>query len=298
MRDETAMNSPGSNILKRMVGKRNEEVVNINNVPVRALLDTGSDISTITEEALEQLNPRPVITSMDDFGLDIRSAGGHAIPYKGYIVADISVPYLMDVSELIPMLVVPLTEYNKTVPVIVGTNIIHLLKDAATGVNQIPDNWRTAYDALVDSHVGVVKTTQKVVLQPIESKIITGFARKARDVESAVTEQAEEGTSRVGVCPRIVTLDNPGKTARIPVKVFNISARPVIIPAKSTVCELKEVSVLRSADISVNTDTKDSASVNQQSVAPDTSDAIFDKISFEESCISEDQKKDAKEFLQ
>ncbi|MCW4346603.1 MAG: pol polyprotein, partial [Candidatus Thiodiazotropha endolucinida] len=264
---------------------------------MKALLDTGSDISTITEEALAQLNPLPVLRSMEDFGLDIRSAGGHSIPYKGYIIADVSVPFLKGVSELIPLLVVPLTEYNKTVPVIIGTNIIHLLKDQAMEANQVPANWKLAFNALVDTNVGVVKTTQKIVLQPLESRLITGFARKHRDVESAVTEQSEESTSRVGVCPRVVALNKPGKSARVPVKIFNISAKAVIIPAKTPVCKLNEVSVVRSADISMNTDAKVSASLNQQSVAPEK-DSILEQVNIEESCITQDQKDTAKQFLQ
>ena len=61
---------------------------------------------------------------MDDFGLDIRAAGGQTIPYKGYVLVDVSAPFNDSVSQLIPILVVPLTAYNKTVPVIVGTKIL------------------------------------------------------------------------------------------------------------------------------------------------------------------------------
>ena len=106
-----------------MIGKGNEGFININNVAMKALIDSGSQISTITEESLDQLDPRPKLRSMDDFGLDIRAAGGHSIPYKGYVLVDVSAPFNDSVSQLIPILVVPLTEYNKTVPVIVGTNI-------------------------------------------------------------------------------------------------------------------------------------------------------------------------------
>ena len=109
-----------------------------------------------------------------------------------------------------------------------------------TDKSQIPDSWNTAFKALVNTQVGVVKTTNRVVLQPFESKTITGFARKSHKCESAVTEPAENGPSRFSVFPRVVALDNPGTSARIPVKVFNMSARLVTIPAKSPVCELKK----------------------------------------------------------
>ena len=92
-----------------------------------------------------------------------------------------------------------------------------------------------------------------------------------------MTEPTEEGTSRVTVRPRVVALHKPGTSARIPVKVFNMSAKPVTIPAKSPVCELKEVIVLRSADISVTSENKKSANIHQQSVATET-DMLYDKI--------------------
>ena len=80
--------SPNSNILGRMIGKGNESLININNVEIKALLDSGSQISTITEECLKQLHPQPEIRSLDDFELDIRSAGGHSVPYKGYTIVE------------------------------------------------------------------------------------------------------------------------------------------------------------------------------------------------------------------
>ena len=166
-----------------------------------------------------------------------------------------------------------------------------------TDKSQIPDSWNTAFKALVNRQVGVVKTTNRVVLQPFESKTIKGFARKVHNCESAVTEPAENGSSRISVCPRVVALNNPGTSTRIPVKVFNMSTRSVTIPAKSPVCELKEVTVLRSADITMASGNKNSASLHQQSVASET-DNICEKLDLEESCLTENQKKQAKEFLQ
>ena len=92
-------------------------------VSMRALIDSGSQISTISEECQEQLNPRPNLRYTNDFGLDIRVADGHSIPYKGYVLVDESAPFTDGVSQLIPILIVPLTDYNKTVPVIFGTKI-------------------------------------------------------------------------------------------------------------------------------------------------------------------------------
>ena len=47
-------------------------------------------------------------------------------------------------------------------------------------------------NALYDTHVGVVKSTNRVVLQPMECKTVDGFTRKVQITETALTEQAED----------------------------------------------------------------------------------------------------------
>lgn len=146
----------------------------------------------------------------------------------------------------VPLLVVAMTDYNKSVPVIVGTNIIRQCKQLSSDAEQAPEAWQMAFHAINNNQVDVVKTTSKVTLQPMEVKTVTGFVRKNQNVESAITEPSEQGSSaKVSVCPRIVSLNNPGKTSRVPVRLFNISAKVVTIPSKSNICELQEVNVLR-----------------------------------------------------
>ena len=179
VRDEKGHSkSPNSNILGRLIGKGNESIISINDVEIKALLDSGSPISTITEECFKQLHPQPEIRSLDDFELDIRSAGGHSIPYKGYTIVEVSVPFIEGVSELIPMLIVSQTEYSKAVPIIAGTNIINRFHNKDEEESQVPASWRTAFSALNNAQVGVVKTTHSVILQALESKVVMGFARK------------------------------------------------------------------------------------------------------------------------
>ena len=67
-------------------------------------------------------------------------------------------------------------------------------------------------------------------------------------MESAVTEQTDTASSRIGVCPRVVTLNKPGKIDRVPVRIFNMSAKVLTIPPKSILCQLQEVKVLRHCD--------------------------------------------------
>ena len=143
----------------------------------------------------------------------------------------------------------------------------------------------------------ILKLPVKIVLQPMEVKTITGFVRKIRDVASAVTESSSDGsTSRLQVCPRVVTLNKPGTSARVPVKVFNLSAKVVTIQPKATLCELEEVTVLRSADITQSSDNYTNLNMLQQNAS-----LLDEKPSFtfdlSESALNDEQKKLAQSFL-
>ena len=98
--------------------------------------------------------------------------------------------------------------------------------------------------------MGIVKATKHCTLQPYESRTVIGILRKSEHLSAAITEVCESGhcSNRVTVCPRVVALDNVGKNARVPVRIFNMSARPITIRRKASICELHKVTVLRSAE--------------------------------------------------
>ena len=165
------------------------------------------------------------------------------------------------------MLVVPTTEYGLTVPVVVGTNAIKLCKAVAeNGAENIPTVWQNAFISLQQSHLGVVKSANKtdIQIQPMETVTLSGFVRKKTSVETAVTEQTNGASSRIGVCPRVVSLDKAEKSQRLPVRIYNMSAKVLTIKPKDNLCELHEVKILRNVDPVPRTENK--ANVNQQRV--------------------------------
>ena len=54
--------------------------------------------------------------------------------------------------------------------------------------------------------------------------------------------------SEFNVCPRVVSVKQNVQTARIPVRICNISARPIIIKPKTPLCDLHEVKVIKNVD--------------------------------------------------
>jgi hypothetical protein len=278
----------------RIVGNNNVGDINIEGKTAKGLIDTGSMVTTMSIDFYNSLSNKPTLHSLDQFNLQVNAANGEIVPYLGYIEARIKVPFIKDKSFDVPVLIVPMTENNITLPVIIGTNFIRIC-GSEIGNKQhtdLPEAWNMAIDSLIDDSVGIVKSTKRYTLQPYESKTITGIVRKSRNVESAVTESCSDYncSTRVSVCPRVVTLAKPGKSARIPVRLFNLSAKPVSIREKSNLCQLHEVKVLREAPIFDKQNTnKDQVTVNQQVVNEEDNKEPFG-VKLEDTKLSEEEK--------
>ena len=250
-------------------------------------------VSTIAEEFLCELNHSPVIHSIDELGLRVNTANGQSMPYSGVVEMDIIVPCFGNKSLTVLMLVVPTTDYNQEVPVIIGTNVIRDIKDSLSNAEKVPLEWETAFEAIQSDRVGVARTTRKLTLQPNEAKTITCLVRKNGNIEAALTEPTEKAISaRVTVCSRVVRVDKPGKTARIPVRVCNISAKSVTLHAQAEVCNLEVIKVLDRDPVKEMTDSKLQVEHHQQSIGEKKVD-----INLDDSVLTSEQKEKVQQFL-
>ena len=245
-----------------MVGKTNDSTIMINGQSIRALIDTGSDITAMADKCFFSMDPRPELRNMSDFNLNITGASGSKIPYIGYFEAEVCIPESEHEPAIIPILVVPVTKYSGQVPVIVWTNIIGELKVHAQETDiDIPTAWNTAFAAYTATDSKFVKSTNKkpIVIHPNQVDTINDIVRDTSHHENAVTENLDDSCD-FNVCPRIVAVKNNSKTARVPVRVCNISARPITIKPKTQLCSLQEVNVIKTMDPSC-----DSVSVEESS---------------------------------
>ena len=102
----------------------NEAPVEIENVSCMALIDTGSQVTTLALSFYaEHFNSFPLVDC--SHLLRIEGAGGQAIPYRGYFIASVHIEGV-DMND-VPILVVEDTEYNQSVPVLIGTNVLRRL---------------------------------------------------------------------------------------------------------------------------------------------------------------------------
>jgi len=218
----------------------------INGTRCNALLDSGSMISTISDKMVRALNPTPEIRQLDNFMLSINVASGAKLPYLGYVEVDLKIPFF-EKAFPVPLLVVSRTDYNEKVPIVIGTNVLNLCNDAKRSHDKVPSSWNVAMSSLCTDTRFVHSTNKRTVkLLPTAIKTVSGIVNvKNGESKNALTENIEQSFSnQISVCPRVVELKKEGKN-RIPVRIYNMTAKVVEIKPKSILCGLNEVKVVR-----------------------------------------------------
>lgn len=56
-------------LLNRMVGMENQSVIHVNSYKCKALIDSGSMISTVSDHVLRLMKPVPVVKALSEFHL-------------------------------------------------------------------------------------------------------------------------------------------------------------------------------------------------------------------------------------
>ena len=106
-----------------MVGRATVSIAYVNKIKRMSLLDSGSMVSTISVATLKYMHPSPDIKTLDEFTHSVKVGECSPFPYLGYVEVNISVTFQSD-NMMVILLVVPETDDNKYVPVVIGTNIL------------------------------------------------------------------------------------------------------------------------------------------------------------------------------
>ena len=106
-----------------LIGPANETEVIINGKKVNALLDSGSQMMSISESYYKNNLSNYPLVPVDIPNLKVEQAGGSFIPYLGMVIMDIKVPHLTPTFKA-KVVVLPDTDYQFTTPALVGTGII------------------------------------------------------------------------------------------------------------------------------------------------------------------------------
>ena len=88
-----------------------------------------------------QTSPRPEIHVTEE--LEIKCADEGTLPYHGFVELTIGVPSLQEDQVSALFLVVPVTDYNKKVPFIVGANVMGEDNRFQSAAKTIPEAGRS-----------------------------------------------------------------------------------------------------------------------------------------------------------
>ena len=144
----------------------------------------------------------PNIKTLDEFTPSVKVAEGSPLPYLGYVEVIISVTFQSD-NMMVLLLVVPETDYNKSVPVVIGTNILRPIKSSVSDSHvKVPHNWDIAF-SVVDAGVNLVKSTSKRPIKVGSMSVLTvpGICKSKTVLETTVTDCVNDTKRTLGVCP-------------------------------------------------------------------------------------------------
>ena len=105
----------------QLVGHTNEALVVMDRHEVAALVDSGTQVSTISAQLCEELGLK--VQSLGQL-LELEGTGGAAIPYLRFVEVNLQIPGIGRYNEDVLLLAIPTMAYAEKVPAVVGSKII------------------------------------------------------------------------------------------------------------------------------------------------------------------------------
>ena len=303
---------PDFGVRDKLLGAANETTVLINNIECPGLLDTGSTVSTISRRFHDEHFPDVELHPLDDM-LRIECANGDMLPYDGYVEVDIAVPGITKREQPMLLLVVPDTNYNQRVPLLLGTNVLGRLMQSCQdkhGVQflqraSLSTPWYSSFRSLCHQQrevrrsggkLGLIKcaATEAVQLLPNQRLVVPGFTSdKVGGFDSwAMMHPTEKSCLPEGVevTPFLVSLT--GTSDVFQVELSNPTKSRVILQPSAVLCELQQVDIPdgeATSDQKTHTDQKDDED--------DWQDRFLKSFHLEETDLEDDDVERVKNLL-
>jgi len=241
-------------------------VVKVEEKSTKALLDTGSCISSISKQFYEDHLSHLELKSLDNL-LKIQCADGNNLPYLGYIEArlytDDGVPDSKAQDCL--FLITPDTSYSGTTPVLIGTNILNeVIQDCHKTHGQqylqrckLKTPWYLAFRCIAirekelkknSDRLGLIRCAEvsKITLGPNETKYIHGYIDKELEYHStcAIIQETESSTlpDYIDIASGVIHY-NYKKNDKVTVNISNLTTNTVTISPKAIIAEIQPVDV-------------------------------------------------------
>ena len=237
----------------KLVGPANEATVLLEDQPTRALLDTGSMVSTVRRGYARELG---LIAGPLDNWMRVECAGGTLLPYGGCVQARIRVPGVGKEVEVL-LLEVEETSYNALVPIMLGTNVLSEMVFACE--SWCDPAWKLVKqnmcpDGSCAGVVGSVVSVDRMKLQPMERVAVRGRAEVGGEccqlcVLAGEDESRNALPQGLVVTPSVQYLQVRGGQGELVVEISNVSDRVIAVSAGSVLCQLQQVTLVPSQEV-------------------------------------------------
>ena len=249
-----------------VVGDSNEATIELCGVECRALLDTGSTVSTISHGFYQQYLSHLPMEPLDSV-LHIQCADGSPLPYLGYIVVELHVHGISQsrTMDSCCFLVVNDTEYHRSVPALIGTNVLTRLMDQTRNAHgdrylqsaDMHTPWFLAFRCLslrekeLTKHqhrLALIKSAErrKITIPANSEVVIQGYMDKELPYQPVCAilqpTHASYLPSDFDISPTLISYDYKRKDV-IPVHITNVTTRTITVPPKALLCEVQPVDI-------------------------------------------------------
>ena len=250
------------NISVPLVGDTQIVDVLADGITTKALLDSGSQVSTVAECFFNKYLQSSDLISVDEI-LDLRQVSGQPLQYIGIIAIDLEFLEFKNYKVFsTPFLVLKDTQFNSDVPFLIGTNVINtcfLSVEQNSGPNfiqklKISSPWKFAFQNVIARNkysfdrAGHVRSTRSIIIPPSSEITINGITRVSTVGETLIAVDANNNhnlPAGLVLLPSVQTLDfSCGNHHRVPVKIQNLTCHQITIPAKTVICSLQEASIV------------------------------------------------------
>ena len=254
--DKTLESSFPCNRGQDITGPPNEVKVKLNGVESTALLDTGSTVSTISKNFYDKHCSSTPIEPLSHI-LHIECADGQPMPYLGYIEADMELHGISDSKSNYPgiFLVVPNSDYNRNVPILIGTNIMSgIIDDIKSKVGprylQVANlftPWFLAFRCMTlrdkdlerkNNRLAIVKSAEShpITIPANSEVVINGYLDKQLEHQKmcAILQATPHSAllDDLDIVPEVITYDYQHRGV-IPVHISNVTTRTVTLQPRA-----------------------------------------------------------------
>lgn len=232
---------------KGLVGSKSTANVKVNGVDCRSLLDTGSQVTTVSQSFYNSHLSDYTIHPVSDI-LEIEGANGQSVPYAGYVQVRVQFPreFIASEPEVETLaLIVPDVRSNSDIPVLIGTNALDPLYEqfcddsslqakSYCGYQQVLRTLQLGHKQNSDGQLGFVKLRgpETDIIPAGQKVVLEGFVNVSslNNEKWALVEQPTISSLPGGIFTDGCLISIPTQSPyKIPVVLRN-ETRPIIKP--------------------------------------------------------------------